>query len=113
MAPPSFGCRCITAVIDQAEVEVAIDHWREHTCLTFQEVPDDFSGHHLVFNDAQFCASYVGRIPSFSNGQAVWLHYSCVDEVKHFKYPLNNNCKLTPTLSSSICVMVTECDQFF
>ncbi|XP_037076371.1 blastula protease 10-like [Pollicipes pollicipes] len=66
-----------TSVPDRAAIEAALNHWHQHTCVTFTEVSASFAGEpHLRFSKQSGCWSYVGRI-GWTSGQDVSIGTGC------------------------------------
>ncbi|ROT76534.1 putative protein SpAN-like [Penaeus vannamei] len=66
--PPFFNH---TALVDRTAVEAAIQHWRDHTCITFTEVAQTETGPRLRFiRHASSCNSFVGYI-NRADGQII------------------------------------------
>ncbi|XP_027212333.2 protein SpAN isoform X2 [Penaeus vannamei] len=58
-------------LVDRTAVEAAIQHWRDHTCITFTEVAQTETGPRLRFiRHASSCNSFVGYI-NRADGQII------------------------------------------
>ncbi|VDM50703.1 unnamed protein product [Toxocara canis] len=62
---------------EQRVIELALEHWRNITCLNFERRDDEPEGNRIIFTDVDGCASNVGRHP-LGEPQYVSLAPECI-----------------------------------
>ena len=61
---------------DRAAILAGVQHWRDHTCIQFNEVAEGSSVAHINVIKSSGCWSYVGQITS-SGGQSLSIGSGC------------------------------------
>ncbi|XP_037076422.1 blastula protease 10-like [Pollicipes pollicipes] len=74
-SPVSFAISSSSAG-DRAAILAGIQHWRDHSCIEFDEVSEGSSTPHINFVKSSGCWSYIGQITS-SGGQRISIGNGC------------------------------------
>ncbi|XP_043220080.1 blastula protease 10-like [Amphibalanus amphitrite] len=74
-SPVSFAISSSSAA-DRDAILAGVQHWRDHTCIQFNEVAEGSSVPHINVIKSSGCWSYVGKITS-SGGQSLSIGSGC------------------------------------